>query len=54
MGRQSVDEAMARARFAVREMTNSPVTNDHSQAEALHAQRLRDIGWDHHGLEDVR
>ena len=55
MGRSRVDEAMDRARFAVREMTNSPVTSDYSQAEELHAQRLRDIGWDHtHGQEDAR
>jgi hypothetical protein len=55
MGRTRVDEAMDRARFSVREMTNSPVTNDHSQAEELHAQRLRDIGWDPtSGQEDAR
>ena len=53
MARQSLDEAMARARFAVRELTQSRVTNDHSHAEELHTQRLRDIGWDHtDGPED--
>ena len=53
MSRRAVAEAVERAQFSVRELTNSRVTNDHSQSEELHAQRLRDIGWDHaHDHED--
>jgi hypothetical protein len=54
MGRQSVDEATARARFSVREMTNSPVTNENSQSEERHAQRLRDLGISTDGWGDER
>ena len=43
---KSVDEAVERAQFAVREVTRSRVSNDFRQAEELRAQRLRDIGWD--------
>jgi hypothetical protein len=47
MGRRQIDEAIERAQFAVRDLTNSRVSSDAvHRAEELHAQQLRDIGWD--------
>ena len=41
-----MDQAVQRARFAVREVTRSRVSSDEARrGEQLRAQRLRDIGW---------
>ena len=53
MGRR-VDEAIERAQFAVRELTNSRVSSDAvRQAEELRSQQLRDLGWDSHDHDEA-
>lgn len=49
-----VDEAIERAQFAVRDLTNSRVSSDAvRQAEELRAQQLRDMGWDSHDAHEA-